>query len=109
MGNKTKSERRLFCLKIFCRCKKAGNLVLSKGEGDYLEQSELGFRFFFADGHTTADDSTYIQYNGKTCVLFSNSRTHTNSYVMGFDTRLLTMPEKTKFLNAAADNITICS
>jgi hypothetical protein len=26
-------------------------------------------------------------------------------YVMGFDTRpLLTMPEKTKFLNAAADN-----
>jgi hypothetical protein len=30
---------------------------------------------------------------------------HTIPYVMGFDTRpLLTMPEKTKFLNAAADN-----
>jgi hypothetical protein len=44
MGNKTKSERGFFCLKIFCRCKKAGNLILSKG--DYLEQSELGFEFF---------------------------------------------------------------
>jgi hypothetical protein len=40
------NPREGFCLKIFCRCKKAGNLILSKGEGDYLEQSELGFGFF---------------------------------------------------------------
>jgi hypothetical protein len=30
-------------------------------------------------------------------------------YVMGDTRPLLTMPEKTKFLNAAADNATICS
>jgi hypothetical protein len=53
MGNKTKSEREgFFCLKIFCRCKKAGNLIIKRPEGDYLEQSELGFGIFFADGHT---------------------------------------------------------
>jgi hypothetical protein len=49
----------------------------------------------------------HIQYNGKTIVLWLiyNSRTHTNSLRNGDDTRpLLTMPEKTKFLNAAADN-----
>jgi hypothetical protein len=70
MGNKTKSEREgFFCRKIFCRCKKAGSLILSKGEGDFLEQSELGFGIFFAD-HTDKQMIPHIQYKGKTIVLW---------------------------------------
>jgi glyoxylase-like metal-dependent hydrolase (beta-lactamase superfamily II) len=29
-GQQNQTEREGFCLKIFCRCKKAGNLILSK-------------------------------------------------------------------------------
>jgi hypothetical protein len=50
LGNKTKSEK-TSCLKIF-PMQESGQLILSKAEGDFLEQSELGFGIFFADGHT---------------------------------------------------------
>jgi hypothetical protein len=30
----------------------SGQQFYQKAEGDYLEQSELGFGIFFADGHT---------------------------------------------------------
>jgi hypothetical protein len=66
-GQQTQSER-LLLSEIFCRCKKAGNLILSKGEGDFLEQSELGFGIFFADGHTDKQMIPHIQYKGKTIV-----------------------------------------
>jgi hypothetical protein len=43
MGNKTKSERLLLSENILPM--QAGNNFI-KGEGDYLEQSELGFGIF---------------------------------------------------------------
>jgi hypothetical protein len=40
-----------------------------KRRGDFLEQSELGFGIFFADGHTEKQMIPHIQYKDKT--LFS--------------------------------------
>ena len=82
---------------------------IKRPEGDFLEQSELGFGIFFADGHTEKQMIPHIQYKGKTIVFMADLLATAGhipvAYVMGYDTRpLLTMPEKTKFLNAAADN-----
>lgn len=82
---------------------------IQRPEGDFLEKSELGFGIFFADGHTEKQMIPYIQYQDKTIVfcadLLATAGHVPIPYVMGYDTRpLLTMPEKTKFLNAAAEN-----
>ena len=82
---------------------------IKRPEGDFLDKSDLGFGIFFADGHTEKQMIPHIQYNGKTIVfcadLLATAGHIPVPYVMGYDTRpLLTMPEKTKFLNAAADN-----
>jgi hypothetical protein len=72
-----------------------------------LEQSELGFGIFLL--MVILISRWFRIFNTMVRRLFygwfiSNSRTHTNS-LRNVDTRpLLTMPEKTKFLNAAADN-----
>ena len=82
---------------------------IQKPEGDFLEKSELGFGIFFADGHTEKQMIPHIKYRDKTIVfcadLLATAGHVPIPYVMGYDTRpLLTMPEKAKFLNAAADN-----
>lgn len=82
---------------------------IQRPEDDFLEKSELGFGIFFADGHTEKQMIPHIQYKDKTIVfcadLLATAGHVPIPYVMGYDTRpLLTMPEKTKFLNAAADN-----
>ena len=82
---------------------------IQRPEGDYLAQSELGFGIFFADGHTEKQMLPHIQYKDKTIVfcadLLATAGHIPVPYVMGYDTRpLLTMPEKEKFLNAAAEN-----
>ena len=82
---------------------------IQRVEGDYLAQSELGFGIFFADGHTEKQMLPHIQYNGKMIVfcadLLATAGHIPVPYVMGYDTRpLLTMPEKEKFLNSAAEN-----
>lgn len=82
---------------------------ISRPEGDYLAESELGFGIFFADGHTEKQMIPHISYNGKTIVFMADLLPTVGHiplpYVMGYDTRpLLTLDEKAKFLNAAADN-----
>lgn len=82
---------------------------IQRPKGDFLNQSELGFGIFFADGHTEKQMLPQIQYKEKTIVfcadLLATAGHIPLPYVMGYDTRpLLTMPEKDKFLNAAAEN-----
>jgi len=82
---------------------------IKRPESDFLSQSELGFGIFFADGHTEKQMIPQIQYQDKTIVfcadLLATAGHIPLPYVMGYDTRpLLTMPEKAKFLNAAADH-----
>ena len=82
---------------------------VQRPDGDFLEKSELGFGIFFADGHTEKQMLPHIEYNGKTIIFAADMLPTTGHiplpYVMGYDTRpLLTIDEKAKFLNAAADN-----
>ena len=82
---------------------------IEKPNTDFLEKSELGFGIFFADGHTEKQMIPHIKYQDKTIVfcadLLATAGHIPIPYVMGYDTRpLLTMPEKTTFMNAAAEN-----
>jgi glyoxylase-like metal-dependent hydrolase (beta-lactamase superfamily II) len=82
---------------------------VQRPEDDYLVKSELGFGILFVDGHTEKQMIPHIQYQDKTIVfcadLLATAGHIPIPYVMGYDTRpLLTMPEKTKFMNSAAEN-----
>ena len=66
------------------------------------------FELFFASGHTDKMMLPMINYKGKTICFMADlipSASHIPlPYVMGYDTRpLITMEEKERFLNAAAD------
>ena len=78
-------------------------------EKHILEKSDLGFDIFFANGHTEKQMIPMIHYKGKTICFMADLLPTLGHlpvpYVMGYDTRpLLTLPEKEKFLNLAADN-----
>src|SRR5690606_293523 len=78
-------------------------------EQDLLKNSELGFDIFFANGHTDKQMIPMIQHKGKTICFMADLLPTVGHlplpYVMGYDTRpLLTLGEKEKFLNMAADN-----
>jgi len=82
---------------------------IQRPEDDFLVKSELGFGILFVDGHTEKQMIPHIQFQDKTIVfcadLLATAGHIPVPYVMGYDTRpLLTMPEKTKFMNAAAEN-----
>jgi glyoxylase-like metal-dependent hydrolase (beta-lactamase superfamily II) len=82
---------------------------IKRNKTDFLAKSELDFGIFFVDGHTEKQMIPHIQYKGKTIVFCADLLPTAGHipipYVMGYDTRpLLTMDEKTKFMNAAADN-----
>ena len=77
--------------------------------GDFATNTALGFDILFADGHTEKQMIPHIQYKGKKLVFMADLLPTVGHiplpYVMGYDTRpLLTMDEKAKFLNQAADN-----
>jgi len=74
-----------------------------------LQNSELGFDIFFANGHTDKQMIPMINYNGKTICFMADLLPTAGHlpipFVMGYDTRpLLTLDEKERFLNLAADN-----
>ena len=78
-------------------------------EKKFLENSELGFDILFADGHTEKQMIPHIQYQDKTLVFMADLLPTVGHiplpYVMSYDARpLVTMDEKAKFLNKAADN-----
>jgi glyoxylase-like metal-dependent hydrolase (beta-lactamase superfamily II) len=80
-----------------------------EGKADFTEVKELDFNVFFADGHTEKQMIPQINFKGKTIAFMADLLPTAGHlplpFVMGYDTRpLLTMPEKEKFLNVAADN-----
>jgi len=77
-------------------------------QGNTLENSELGFDIFFANGHTEKQMIPLINYKGKTIAFMADLLPTAGHlpipFVMGYDTRpLLTLGEKELFLNIAAD------
>ena len=103
-------EKASFLSENILPIQESGHLhFIKRPEGDLLPKSELDFGIFFADGHTEKQMIPQIQYKEKTICFVADLLPTVGHlplpYVMGYDTRpLLTMPEKAKFLNAAADN-----
>ena len=103
-------EKASFLSENILPIQESGHLhFIKRPEGDLLPKSELDFGIFFADGHTEKQMIPQIQYKEKTICFVADLLPTVGhlplAYVMGYDTRpLLTMPEKAKFLNAAADN-----
>ena len=82
---------------------------ITRPEGDFQTNSELDFGIFYVDGHTEKMMLPHIKFQDKTIVfcadLIPTAGHLPLHYVMGYDTRpLLTMPEKSKFLDAAVEN-----
>lgn len=78
-------------------------------ENDISKNNELGFDIFYANGHTEKQMIPMIQYNDKTICFMADLLPTAGHlplpFVMGYDTRpLLTLDEKERFLNLAADN-----
>lgn len=103
-------EKASFLAENILPMQESGQLkFIKRPEGDFLKESELGFGIFFADGHTEKQMIPHINYKGKTIVFMADLLPTAGHiplpYVMGYDTRpLLTLDEKAKFMNAAADN-----
>jgi glyoxylase-like metal-dependent hydrolase (beta-lactamase superfamily II) len=103
-------EKASFLTENILPIQQSGQLHFIKNpNGDFLQNSDLGFGIFFVDGHTEKMMIPHIQYQDKTICFMADLLPTAGHiplpYVMGYDTRpLLTMPEKEKFLNAAAEN-----
>lgn len=77
-------------------------------ESEFIVPTELGFDAVVVNGHTDAQMCPVLNYKGKKIVFMADLLPSTGHiplpYVMGYDTRpLLTMDEKARFLNMAAD------
>ena len=103
-------EKASFLSENILPIQESGQLHFIKGTGDdFVEKSELDFGIFFVNGHTEKMMIPHIQYQDKTICFMADLIPTVGHlplpYVMGYDTRpLLTMPEKSKFLNAAVEN-----
>lgn len=87
----------------------SGQLKFVERDGDFTSNVFEKMGVFFADGHTESQMIPHIEYKGKTLVFMADLLPSTGHiplpYVMGYDTRpLLTLSEKEKFLQLAADN-----
>lgn len=82
---------------------------VSQPKSEFAEPDEMDFGILFVDGHTDKQMIPHINYKGKTLVFMADLLPTAGHlplpFVMGYDTRpLLTLPEKEKFLNKAAEN-----
>lgn len=82
---------------------------IQKPVSDFLEKSELGLGVLFVNGHTEKMMIPHVYFKGKTICFMADLLPTAGHiplpYVMGYDTRpLITLTEKEKFLNTAAEN-----
>ncbi|HEY1193632.1 MBL fold metallo-hydrolase [Flavobacterium sp.] len=102
-------EKASFLAENILPMQESGQLhFVDRPESDFGFSKELNFDIYYVDGHTEKQMIPYIKYQDKTIVfcadLLATAGHIPLPYVMGYDTRpLLTMPEKSKFLNLAAD------
>jgi len=103
-------EKASFLKENIIPMKESGQLSFTKlPSDDTLTNSALGFDIFFANGHTDKQMIPIIDYKGKKLCFMADLLPTVGHlpipFVMGYDTRpLLTLDEKEKFLNLAADN-----
>lgn len=103
-------EKASFLTENIIPMQESGQLeFIKRPEADFGISKELGFGIFYVDGHTEKMMLPKIQYQDKTICFMADLLPTAGHlplpYVMGYDTRpLLTLPEKAKFLNEAAEN-----
>jgi glyoxylase-like metal-dependent hydrolase (beta-lactamase superfamily II) len=103
-------EKASFLKENILPIKESGQLrFVEPPESDFSEVTELDFSIFFVDGHTEKQMLPHIQYKDRSIVFMADLLPTAGHlplpFIMGYDTRpLLTLPEKEKFLNLAADN-----
>ncbi len=104
-------EKASFLPENFLLLKESGqlNFIDLPGEGNYLNDSPLGFDIIFVDGHTDKQMLPVISYKGKKIVyvadLIATAGHIPLVFVMGYDTRpLLTLSEKDDFLKKSIEN-----
>lgn len=102
-------EKASFLSENILPIQESGQLHFIKRDGDYAKNVFQDIDILFVDGHTESMMIPHIQYKGKTVVFMADLLPSVGHiplpYVMGYDTRpLLTLTEKQKFLNTAADN-----
>ena len=100
-----KREKASFLKENIIPIEESGHLKFVEKEGELFDN----FSTLFVNGHTEAQMIPHIGYKGKTVVFAADLLPSTGhiplSYVMGYDTKpLVTLSEKEKFLNDAADN-----
>jgi glyoxylase-like metal-dependent hydrolase (beta-lactamase superfamily II) len=107
--NPNQREKASFLCENILPMQESGQLnFISRPDSDF-GICDLGFGVFYVDGHTEKMMLPHIKYQDKTIVfcadLIPTAGHLLLPYVMGYDTRpLLTMPEKSKFLEAAVTN-----
>jgi glyoxylase-like metal-dependent hydrolase (beta-lactamase superfamily II) len=108
--NPNKREKASFLKENILPMEESGQLKFVENTiSDFSEAKELDFGIFFANGHTEKQMLPHINYKGKTIVFMADLLPTAGHlplpFVMGYDTRpLLTLPEKEKLLNSAAEN-----
>ena len=103
-------EKASFLKENIIPMKESGHLkFIENTSSEIVNESELGFGIFFANGHTEKQMIPMIQYRKKTICFMADLLPTVGHiplpYVMGYDTRpLLTLEEKERFLKLASDN-----
>lgn len=103
-------EKASFLKENIIPMQESGQLKFTSQPDDaILKNSALGFDIFFANGHTDKQMIPMIDYKGKKLCFMADLLPTVGHlplpFVMGYDTRpLLTLDEKEKFLNLAADH-----
>lgn len=102
-------ERASFLKENILPIEESGQLKFVKDAvSDFNEADELDFGILFVDGHTEKQMIPHIPFRDSKLIFMADLLPTAGHlplpYVMGYDTRpLLTLPEKEKFLNTAAD------
>ena len=103
-------EKASFLKENILPIEESGQLKFVKDSiSDFSEADELDFGILFADGHTEKQMIPHIPFRDTKLIFMADLLPTAGHlplpYVMGYDTRpLLTLPEKEKFLNSAADH-----
>jgi len=106
--NPNPREKASFLKENILPLQESGQLKFINRIGDYTKNIFPNVDVLFVDGHTDSQMIPHIKYKGKTLVFMADLLPSVGHiplpYVMGYDTRpLLTLSEKEKFLNKAAD------
>lgn len=107
--NPNPKEKASFLAENILPIQESGQLKFINKTNSFIKDVFSNIDVLFADGHTENQMIPHIQYQGKTLVFVADLLPSVGHiplpYVMGYDIRpLVTIDEKSKFLEKAADN-----